>query len=103
MVMRFDGRLGFPGGLIERHENLEDGLNRELHEEILLDKKYDLHLTPITYKNYTSIFFISRYYLDDSNYFYSCVQPELVNHFYVKEFTETELHEIEMNALNSKD
>ena len=37
MQMRFDGYLGFPGGLIDAGENIVDGLNRELAEEIGLD------------------------------------------------------------------
>ena len=38
MVMRFDGRLGFPGGIIdEEDETIVDGLNRECVEEIALD------------------------------------------------------------------
>lgn len=37
MTMRFDGTLGFPGGLINKGENIIDGLNRELREEINLD------------------------------------------------------------------
>lgn len=35
MMMRFDGRLGFPGGFVDtRDSSLEDGLNRELLEEL---------------------------------------------------------------------
>uniref|UniRef100_A0A8C8RS81 U8 snoRNA-decapping enzyme n=1 Tax=Pelusios castaneus TaxID=367368 RepID=A0A8C8RS81_9SAUR len=35
MQMRFDGRLGFPGGFVDpRTGSLEDGLNRELQEEL---------------------------------------------------------------------
>ena len=37
MQMRFDGYLGFPGGLIDEGENVLDGLNRELVEEMHLD------------------------------------------------------------------
>ena len=39
MQMRFDGKMGFPGGLIDLGENLVTGLNRELDEEINLDLK----------------------------------------------------------------
>jgi U8 snoRNA-decapping enzyme len=34
MQMRFDGVLGFPGGLIEKGEDPVVGLNREMEEEI---------------------------------------------------------------------
>ncbi|XP_053454469.1 U8 snoRNA-decapping enzyme [Nycticebus coucang] len=35
MQMRFDGRLGFPGGFVDKQDSsLEDALNRELHEEL---------------------------------------------------------------------
>lgn len=35
MQMRFDGRLGFPGGFVDSQDScLEDGLNRELCEEL---------------------------------------------------------------------
>ena len=39
MQMRFDGRIGFPGGFIDKGpcEEIVDGLNRELVEEIALD------------------------------------------------------------------
>ncbi|XP_035677545.1 U8 snoRNA-decapping enzyme-like isoform X2 [Branchiostoma floridae] len=37
MQMRFDGRLGFPGGFVNLEEGLEAGLNRELEEEMGLD------------------------------------------------------------------
>ncbi|XP_048343121.1 U8 snoRNA-decapping enzyme-like isoform X2 [Sphaerodactylus townsendi] len=35
MQMRFDGRLGFPGGFVDLQDvSLEEGLNRELREEL---------------------------------------------------------------------
>ena len=38
MQVRFDGLLGFPGGLVDPGESVEVGLNRELVEEIALDE-----------------------------------------------------------------
>ena len=37
MQMRFDGTLGFPGGLVEKGEDPVIGLNREMEEEIGLE------------------------------------------------------------------
>ncbi|KAK3724960.1 hypothetical protein QZH41_017170 [Actinostola sp. cb2023] len=34
MQVRFDGRLGFPGGFVDDRESLEDAVNRELKEEM---------------------------------------------------------------------
>ena len=36
--VRFDGLLGFPGGLVDDGESVEQGLNRELEEEINLNR-----------------------------------------------------------------
>ena len=44
MQMRFDGVLGFPGGLLEKGEDPVNGLNREMEEEIGLE----VHNTLIT-------------------------------------------------------
>uniref|UniRef100_H2YFZ1 Nudix hydrolase domain-containing protein n=1 Tax=Ciona savignyi TaxID=51511 RepID=H2YFZ1_CIOSA len=57
-------------------------LNRELHEEIGLCKKY---------------------YLDASNYFDSYVRDNYVDHFYVKEFSERDFEIIEQGALEAKE
>ena len=37
MQMRFDGAIGFAGGLVDPGEEVTQGLNRELEEEINLD------------------------------------------------------------------
>jgi len=37
LQLRFDGLIGFPGGLVDPGEDIETGLNRELVEEIGLD------------------------------------------------------------------
>ncbi|CAF0728516.1 unnamed protein product [Brachionus calyciflorus] len=85
MQMRFDGFIGFPGGLIDSTDaSVVDGLNRELREEINLNEKY---------------------YITNENYFFSSVnhQRKIILHFYVKEVTQTELIGIEKAALDSHD
>ena len=58
MQMRFDGKIGFPGGLIDPGENVVTGLNRELVEEINLD------LETHSIKREDFLFF---HYLSDNN------------------------------------
>ncbi|XP_076818964.1 U8 snoRNA-decapping enzyme-like isoform X1 [Clavelina lepadiformis] len=82
MQLRFDGKLGFPGGLIEEDEVTVVGMNRELSEEIGLAK---------------------RFYLDEENYSASWVSPTLVDHFYIKEYSEEDFKEIEAGVLLAKD
>lgn len=85
MQMRFDGYIGFPGGIIDpTDDSWEDGLNRELKEEIDLDEKY----------------FVNR-----NDYFFSSYNDtkKLVLHFYVKEVTEIEYIKIEKDSMNSHD
>ena len=41
LQLRFDGLLGFPGGLVDPGENVVKGLNRELQEEINLGKVFE--------------------------------------------------------------
>ena len=52
MQLRFDGTLGFPGGLIEKGELPVIGLNRELTEEIGLEEKYDNSIYPLFLFNF---------------------------------------------------
>ncbi|KAL7864714.1 hypothetical protein AOLI_G00161340 [Acnodon oligacanthus] len=80
MQMRFDGLLGFPGGLVKpSEESLESGLSRELQEEVGV-------AVPVTVDDYVS----SR--LAPS-------PPQLITHFYTKKMTEPELVEIEKAAV----
>ncbi|XP_072552878.1 U8 snoRNA-decapping enzyme [Salminus brasiliensis] len=82
MQMRFDGLLGFPGGLVNpSQESLEAGLSRELQEEVGA-------AVPVT--------------VDD--YVYSRLAPSpplLITHFYTKKVTEAELVELEKAAVGN--
>nr|CAB3264490.1 U8 snoRNA-decapping enzyme-like [Phallusia mammillata] len=85
MQLRFDGTLGFPGGYVNYHENITKGLNREL-EEIALKQRN---------------FFSDRDYY--GTWIHSYMSTPLVDHFYVKEFTEDEFKKIEMQTLKAQD
>lgn len=50
MHLRFDGTFGFPGGLIKPGEDVVDGLNREMAEEI----GWSLTAHPVTWADYYS-------------------------------------------------
>ena len=50
MQMRFDGTFGFPGGLVDKGEDILEGLNRELMEEI----GWDPSAHPVTWSDYFS-------------------------------------------------
>ncbi|KPP75081.1 U8 snoRNA-decapping enzyme-like [Scleropages formosus] len=80
MQMRFDGLLGFPGGLVNpSKESLESGLSRELREELgmAIDVSPEDHFSSS---------------LSHSG-------PKLVAHFFTKKMTEAELREAEAAAV----
>ncbi|KAG8538932.1 hypothetical protein GDO81_021749 [Engystomops pustulosus] len=87
MMMRFDGRIGFPGGFVDaRDTRLEDGLNRELLEE----------LGPI----------FNSLKVTDKDYRSSQVRDvpqKLVTHFFTKELKLEEIEAIEKEGVNAKD
>ncbi|KAL3852422.1 hypothetical protein ACJMK2_016064 [Sinanodonta woodiana] len=86
MQMRFDGLLGFPGGLIDQgEEDVVSGLNRELEEEIGLD--------------------LTRFCIKDENHLVSFLHEKknLVLHFYAKEVSMIEFREIELKSLSAPD
>lgn len=88
--MRFDGLLGFPGGLIDKNvvvmdsNAVVDGLNRELSEETNLHEKY---------------------FVSEENHCFSHFHKKMNMsfHFFSKEVTVEEFLEIERNTLNADD
>ena len=87
MQLRFDGLLGFPGGLVDRLaggqlEDLAAAANRELTEELS-----------------------SRVSVSDADYMYSTYIPgcRICTHFFAKQVTEAELDALERDALDAHD
>lgn len=85
MQMRFDGLLGFPGGLVDPGEHPLESANREMVEEIGLD--------------------LNILKLSDSDHVVSFVNKDknLVLHFYGKEITLSQFQEIELGNLKAPD
>ena len=54
MQVRFDGNIGFIGGLVDTGENAIEGLNRECCEEINLD----ISQFRLLHFSYTSLVFL---------------------------------------------
>ena len=85
MQLRFDGYIGFPGGFIDpTDKSWEDGLNRELNEELNINQKF---------------------HINKSNYLFSslCKDRQLVLHFYVKEVSYEDFKIIELDSMHSVD
>lgn len=86
MQMRFDGRLGFPGGFVKlQEESLEEGLNRELREE-LGEAVAAIRVERADHRS-------SR----------AASGPRIVTHFYVKRLTLEQLAAVEIGAPHAKD
>ncbi|XP_013782806.1 U8 snoRNA-decapping enzyme-like isoform X2 [Limulus polyphemus] len=85
MQLRFDGLLGFPGGIIEREEDIVCGLNRELQEEINLD--------------------LGRFMVREADHLISHVnhRHKFVFHFYSLPVTFEEFRAIEKQNLEATD
>ena len=85
MQMRFDGLIGFPGGLVDPGEDPLSAVNRELEEEIDLD--------------------LERFRFSEENHVVSCIHEKknLVLHFYAKEVTLEEFKSIERRNLTAAD
>ncbi|XP_004381507.1 U8 snoRNA-decapping enzyme [Trichechus manatus latirostris] len=86
MQMRFDGRLGFPGGFVDAQDgSLEDGLNRELREE-LSEAAAALRVERTDYRSS-----------------HAASGQHVVAHFYAKRLTPEQLAAVEAGAPSAKD
>ncbi|XP_013419203.1 uncharacterized protein LOC106179938 [Lingula anatina] len=83
MTMRFDGYIGFPGGIMDDGETLEFWLNRELEEEIGLD---------LTRHSFTK---------EDHVLSHVIHKKKLLLHFYCKRVTLEECLEIEKRTIDA--
>merc|ERR1712210_208923 len=88
MQLRFDGALGFPGGLIDPGEAIVDGLNRECIEEIGLDPKHFVTDEDLVFSAFTTK---------------SPRWPRLELHAFAKEVSNQEFQRIEQNVFKAKD
>ena len=88
MQLRFDGALGFPGGLIDPGEAIVDGLNRECIEEIGLDPKHFVTDEDLVFSAFTTK---------------SPRWPRLELHAFAKEVSNQEFQRIEQNVFEAKD
>ncbi|XP_030277854.1 U8 snoRNA-decapping enzyme [Sparus aurata] len=90
MQMRFDGLLGFPGGLVNpSEETLEEGLSRELLEELGV-------ALPISVEDH-----VDSCYAPASPSSSSSSSSRLITHFYVKKMEEEQIKEVERAAASS--
>ncbi|KAM4662884.1 U8 snoRNA-decapping enzyme-like isoform 1-T1 [Discoglossus pictus] len=87
MMMRFDGRLGFPGGFVDpKDDSLEAGLNRELEEEL----GPAFSTLKVTEEDYRSA--QAREYPQKN-----------VTHFYTKQLSLEDIEMVEAEASHAKD
>ncbi|KAM6981720.1 U8 snoRNA-decapping enzyme isoform 1-T2 [Tautogolabrus adspersus] len=87
MQMRFDGLLGFPGGLVNpQEETLEAGLSRELLEEMGV-------ALPISVDDHVDACYAPAFPPSSSS--------RLITHFYVRKMDEEQIREVERAAAST--
>ena len=91
MQMRFDGKLGFPGGFVEPGEDIVVGLNRELIEEIKLDT---------TKHAITKEDFLFSHYIPNKD---DETKSSRMRVFFAKEVTKAEYEIMEKQSLDAKE
>ena len=89
--LRFDGKLGFPGGLVEPGEDIVAGLNRELVEEINLD---------ITKHSIKEEDFVFCHYIPSED---DQTKSSRIRIFFAKEVTKSDFEIIEKRSLDAKE
>lgn len=86
MQLRFDGLLGFPGGIVDEDvkdiESIIDALQREMHEEI----------------NFADGILVEDYF-----YSYFNTTKQFVSHFFAKEITSEKAEELERTHSQARD
>ncbi|XP_068190365.1 U8 snoRNA-decapping enzyme [Antennarius striatus] len=88
MQMRFDGLLGFPGGLVKpTEETLEAGLSREFLEEMGVD-------LPVSVEDHVESTHVPASSTSSST-------SHLITHFYVKKVDEKQIMEVEKAAASA--
>jgi U8 snoRNA-decapping enzyme len=85
MQLRFDGYIGFPGGLIHEGEDILSGLNRELFEEV----NVNVQKHPVKEEHYV----VTHW----------CPSKKLLLHFYAVEIPINDLKVIEEEAVKAHD
>jgi U8 snoRNA-decapping enzyme len=85
MQLRFDGYIGFPGGIIDEGEDIVPGLNRELFEEM----NVNVQKHPVKEEHYV----VSHW----------CPSKKLLLHFYALEVSTDDLKVIEEEAVKAHD
>jgi len=85
MQLRFDGYIGFPGGIIDEGEDILSGLNRELFEEVNIN----VQKHPVKEEHYV----VTHW----------CPNKKLLLHFYAVEVSIDDLKVIEEGAVKAHD
>jgi len=85
MQLRFDGYIGFPGGIIDEGEDILSGLNRELFEEVNIN----VQKHPVKEEHYV----VTHW----------CPNKKLLLHFYAVEVSIDDLKVIEEEAVKAHD
>ncbi|KAL1450425.1 hypothetical protein WDU94_002791 [Cyamophila willieti] len=84
MQMRFDGYIGFPGGLVDKGESPLEALNRELKEEINMNPKYQVKPSDLICTHWSE-------------------SKKIILHFYALQVDKEDVIDIEKTALTSHD
>ncbi|KAK9499324.1 hypothetical protein O3M35_002377 [Rhynocoris fuscipes] len=79
MQLRFDGHIGFPGGVVDAGENVEEALNRELSEEMDIPASVMMEI-------------------EDRKFIHYNKKRSLLLHFFIKQVSPELLRNIELRS-----